>query len=107
MNNNDDVIRELRKLNSLIKVLLDKNQIKTKILIKQNKKNHLTLKEAADYLGISYINARINWPEWTKFGVIPFRYLGNPKASLRFRVSELEKMTEQWNVIKRGEECYE
>lgn len=59
---------------------------------------YLSTKQAAEYLGIGYSTAKKNWPQWTKFGVVPSRL--NGKAELRFKRSELDRLMDAWRVIK-------
>lgn len=59
----------------------------------------LTLGEVAEKLRISLGYARNTWPSWINFGVNPIRIGGH--GYLLFKESEIEKMIEQWRVMRK------
>lgn len=61
----------------------------------RERQEYLSLKQAAEYLGIGDSTAKKNWPTWEQYGVIPSRY---PKRTLRFKRSDLDKLMELTKV---------
>ncbi len=66
-------------------------------MVNQNFKSDLTLKEAAEFLGVSERTAYMSWPKWTKDEIVkPWRYGG--KGRLMFKRSELENLKTSWTI---------
>ena len=61
----------------------------------------LNLKQVAELLGVSRSWVEHNWPSWIGYGVRPIRLGTGPKASLRFRAEEIEKMLKQMEVVRQ------
>ena len=58
----------------------------------------MTLKQVAEYLGISVDYARRTWVKWTDHGVNPIRLNGKAKGALRFKKTEIIALVERWRV---------
>lgn len=57
----------------------------------------MSLKQASEYLGISYQTAKRDYRGWSKWGVSFHRYNGQSNRLL-FKRSELERMVDQWKI---------
>lgn len=56
---------------------------------------YLSLKQSAEYLGLSESRAKVIWPGWAKYGCVPSRL---SSRTLRFKRSDLDKMMEALKV---------
>ena len=52
--------------------------------------NWLYLKEASEYLRMSYTKAKIDWPSWEKYGV----HASRMGRKVLFNIKELDRMLE-------------
>lgn len=59
---------------------------------------YLTLRQVADLLHFSYNYAKVIYPQWIKFGVVPIRRNGNGR--LLFKQLEIKRLVESWKVLK-------
>ena len=60
---------------------------------------YLSLKQTAEFLGFSQSFVEHNYPQWLEFGVVARRRNNNPNSNLMFKISELEKMVDEWRVV--------
>lgn len=63
-----------------------------------NLQRYLNMREAAEYLGMSYSDVCAKWPDWDVYGCIPARRPGG--RNLMFDRKELDRMVEQWKVTQ-------
>lgn len=77
----------------LFKAIKDLKQ-EVKDLRAKREQKYLSLREAAEYLGISYRTAYRDWKSWIKYGVSPCKYN-------KFKKEDLDELMEMGGVIKK------
>lgn len=62
----------------------------------------MTMKDVAEYLQMSLSWVEHQWPTFLSHGVMPLRLGSGPKAPVRFRLSQIEKMLDAFAVVQKG-----